>query len=83
MENLLVGGMLSFVGAVVSCLNLSVLFVLIRGRFLSQKRNGIYILSFGNLIGDTLQQLMVLVYVGPSSIMQVCFTFYVGSKKEC
>jgi hypothetical protein len=70
-ENLIVGASLSFVGAIVSCLNISVLIVLVKGGFLGQQHNGIYVLTFGNLIGDTIQQLMVMIYVGPSSIAQV------------
>ncbi|KAI6223997.1 G-PROTEIN-RECEP-F1-2 domain-containing protein [Aphelenchoides besseyi] len=44
--------------------------VLIRCGFLTKWRNGIYILAFGNLIGDTFQQALVFIYVVPTSIAQ-------------
>ncbi|KAI6174661.1 G-PROTEIN-RECEP-F1-2 domain-containing protein [Aphelenchoides bicaudatus] len=70
LENAILGSILTLIGMFVTCLNITVMIVLIRCGFLSQKRNGIYVLSFGNLIGDTVQQIMVVFYVGPSSIAQ-------------
>jgi hypothetical protein len=69
--NAILGSILGLIGFFVTCLNITVLVVLVRCGYLSQRRNGIYILAFGNLIGDTIQQMMVFLYVGPSSVAQV------------
>jgi hypothetical protein len=71
LENAILGTVLALIGFFVTCLNITVLVVLVRCGFLSQKRNGIYVLAFGNLIGDTIQQIMTFLYVGPSSVAQV------------
>jgi hypothetical protein len=71
-ENALTGGILAAAGTLVIVLNLSVMYVLIRSGFMVHRRSGIYILAFANLIGDTIQQLVTVLYAAPSSILQVC-----------
>ncbi|KAI6171527.1 G-PROTEIN-RECEP-F1-2 domain-containing protein [Aphelenchoides bicaudatus] len=69
-ENALTGGILAGAGGFVICLNISVMYVLIRSGFLVHRRSGIYILAFANLIGDTIQQLVTVLYAAPASILQ-------------
>jgi hypothetical protein len=73
-ENALTGGILFVSGTLVIILNITVMFVLLRSGFLVHRRSGIYILAFANLIGDTIQQLVTVLYAAPSSILQVCPT---------
>jgi hypothetical protein len=70
-ENALTGGILAGSSGFVIVMNVSVMFVLLRSGFLVHRRSGIYILAFANLIGDTIQQFVTLLYAAPASILQV------------
>ncbi|KAI6204411.1 hypothetical protein M3Y94_00671500 [Aphelenchoides besseyi] len=77
LENLIVGLILAAASLFVVVLNSTVIFVLLRCGL--HKRNGIYVLAFANLIGDTVQQIVTLIYVAPSSIFQ---DFLVGKDEH-
>lgn len=71
-ENLLTGGLLGLLGLGTVALNLSVMVIMFKKGFLSRGRSsGVYVLALGTVVGDTLQQLLTVTYVAPTSIFQV------------
>jgi hypothetical protein len=54
-------------------LNLLTIYIIVKGGFLGQRENSIYILSFANLIIDGTHASFVLIYLVPASVVQVCF----------
>lgn len=52
-------------------LNLAVLYVLYKGKFLSSNRSPIYLFAFANILGNTLTLTIFGFYFGPSCILQV------------
>ncbi|KAI1714898.1 serpentine type 7TM GPCR chemoreceptor srx domain-containing protein [Ditylenchus destructor] len=65
-----IGSLLGMASGIALLLNLSVLFVLYRGGFLRSAQNPIFILTFLNVFGDSMQCAWILIYLTPTSISQ-------------
>ena len=69
----IISGILGFaiflMAILAAILNLTVLYVLIKGGFLKSNKSSIYIFAFSNILGYILQSIVV-VYLGASSFAQ-------------
>ncbi|KAH7729915.1 Protein SRX-2 [Aphelenchoides avenae] len=70
LSKVLTGCAVGVVSFVALFLNVSVLTVLIGGKFLKANSPTVYIITFLNVVGDAMQVGLILVYLTPSSIAQ-------------
>lgn len=71
LSKVLTGCALGAVSFVALMLNVSVLTVIIGGKFLKENSPTVYIITFLNVIGDAMQVGLILIYLTPASIAQV------------
>ena len=71
LSKVLTGCAVGLVSFVALFLNVSVLTVLIGGKFLKANSPTVYIITFLNVVGDAMQVGLILVYLTPTSIAQV------------
>src|SRR5687767_1197781 len=71
LSKILTGSALGTASLFVFVLNVTVLFVLVRGGFLGKKYNCVYILTFMNIMGDSVKMFVITAYLAPASVVQV------------
>ena len=69
--SVILGSYLSIICIVTLILNVAVLYVLYKGKFLTSTYNPIYLFAFANICGSVLTQALFGFYLGPSCMLQV------------